>query len=90
MSKNKYYSTKRIDERNAKYRLIHAEDFVKLILKLYSDKTTLKGVPGQEEYYLQSKKLLNSCYGMCATNIYRPITRENDTYIVYLIGMQNE
>lgn len=41
---------------------------VKCILKLYSDKTTLKGVQGKEVEYMQGKAMLNSVYGMCVTN----------------------
>lgn len=37
-------------------------DFVKSVLKLYADKTTLKGVEGSEQEYQQKKELLNSCY----------------------------
>ena len=36
--------------------------FVKAILKLYWDKTMLKGVQGKEQEYLLSKGMLNSCY----------------------------
>lgn len=46
-------------------------DFVKSIIKLYKDKTTLKGVVGQEDAYLQGKSMLNACYGMAVTDICR-------------------
>lgn len=43
-------------------------EFVKSILGLYANKTTLKGVAGKEVEYLNSKEMLNSCYGMSVTN----------------------
>lgn len=54
-------------------------DFIKSILKLYGDKTTLKGVSGKEVEYLQSKEMINSCYGMAVTDIVRDmITYDNE------------
>ena len=43
-------------------------DFVRYILQLYSDKTTLKNVTGREADYLKSKQFINSLYGMTVTN----------------------
>lgn len=42
--------------------------FVQFILKLYSDKTTLKNVTGREDDYAKSKQFINSLYGMTVTN----------------------
>ena len=53
------------------------KDFILAILKLYKDKTELKGVEGSEVEYMQSKEMLNSCYGMAVTDI----LREEITYI---------
>ena len=41
--------------------------FLQYILELYGNKTTLKGVEGQEDIYLQSKQYINSLYGMMVT-----------------------
>lgn len=46
-------------------------DFVKSILKLYKDKTVLKGVENEEINYLKSKEMINSMYGMTVTDIVR-------------------
>ena len=55
--------------------------FVKSIIKLYQDKTQLKGIEGYEVDYMLSKEMLNSCYGMCVTDIARDkIEYENDTW----------
>lgn len=47
------------------------KDFIKAIIELYADKTTLKNVEGKEVEYVISKGMLNSTYGMTVTNIVR-------------------
>ena len=56
-------------------------NFVKSILKLYSDKTTLKGVKGKEVEYQMGKGMLNSAYGMCVTDICRDEIIYNDEHV---------
>ena len=52
------------------------KEFVEAILDLYVDKTVLKDVDGKEVEYMKSKGMVNSCYGMCVTDI----IRDEDTY----------
>ena len=47
------------------------KEFMLAIIKLYKDKTQLKDVIDMEKEYLNGKELLNSCYGMCVTDICR-------------------
>lgn len=49
------------------------KDLILAILKLYEDKTTLKGVPGKEAEYMVSKGMLNSIYGMSCSRLLRPV-----------------
>lgn len=46
-------------------------DFVRSVLELYKKKTTLKGVEESIVEYMNSKEMLNSCYGMAVTDICR-------------------
>ena len=56
------------------------KDFILSILKLYGDKTTLKGVKGRETDYLVSKGMLNACYGMAVTDPVREINEYTDDW----------
>ena len=56
------------------------KDFVLAILELYQKKTELKGVEGREDEYLNSKEMLNSCYGMSVTDIVRDENVYNGTW----------
>jgi len=52
-----------------------------VIVKYYQDKTELKGVVGQELFYMLSKAKLNSIYGMSVQDICkRNILYENDQF----------
>lgn len=55
--------------------------FVKAILKLYKDKTVLKGIEEELINYMISKNMLNAAYGMIVTDIVREIIEyENDLF----------
>lgn len=55
-------------------------DFVKAVLKLYADKTTLKNVEGAEQEYAAAKEMVNACYGMMVTDIVRPEIPYNEDW----------
>ena len=40
-----------------------------VVISLYKDKTALKGVPGQEVYYMKQKNKLNAVYGMTCQDV---------------------
>lgn len=48
-------------------------EFVDSVLTFYEDKTRLKNVIGKETEYLHQKENVNSCYGMCVTDILRDL-----------------
>ena len=50
-----------------------------LIISYYEDKTKLKGMQGQEVYYVKSKNLLNSVYGLQAQDPCKPTTVYDDS-----------
>lgn len=69
------------------FKIYHKEylpkSFVKTILELYRNKTTLKGVKGKEQEYLVSKGMINACYGMTVTDPCKDdilYNEENDWY----------
>ena len=56
------------------------KELILAIIKLYQDKTMLKGVAGKEQEYLNGKALLNSVYGMMVTDISKDEIIYNDTW----------
>lgn len=73
----KFYNYDTIEIRNLYIyeRAYLPKDFILSVLNLYRDKTELKNVAGKEVEYLHSKEMLNSCYGMCVTDLL------NDEYL---------
>ena len=56
--------------------------FIDCIERYYRNKTELKGVEGQEDFYDKSKALLNSLYGLCVQRILRePIIFDGKEYV---------
>ena len=64
--------------------------FVKYILELYGNKTTLKGIREKEPLYMKSKQYINSMYGMMVTkNITDTIEFEEDRWKKELLNEKN-
>lgn len=64
--------------------------FVKYILELYGNKTTLKGIKEKEPLYVKSKQYINSMYGMMVTkNITDIIEFEEDRWKKELLNEKN-
>ncbi len=67
------------------------KEIIEIILKLYREKTELKGVKGKEVEYLHSKELLNSLYGMTVTNIVHDIHEiKNNEWITEKADLKDE
>lgn len=79
----KFYSWKNLRIKNfRRYKKNYLpHDFVRAVLDLYQKKTQLKGIEEYIAEYMNSKELLNSCFGMCVTDIVRTeIEYDNDTW----------
>ena len=67
------------------------KEIVLSVLKLYENKTKLKGVEGYEVEYMRSKEDLNSEFGMCVTDICRDnITYKNNEWGKELADIEEE
>lgn len=57
-------------------------DFVRSILYLYQDKTTLKNVDGKEVEYNAKKGMINASYGMTVTDVAKVLYEYSDDWII--------
>lgn len=65
------------------------KDFAMAVLNLYIDKTQLKDIEGKEVEYMLSKERLNSCYGMCVTDIVREnVSYSDDGYEMFVPDLE--
>lgn len=69
IQKSYNYTKIKVLEKYKSRKLKLPKELREFICELYANKTTLKGVKGFEEIYMQSKEKLNSLYGMCVTDI---------------------
>ena len=65
------YESARIDKITYFYKQYLPKEFIESVLKLYEDKTKLKGIEERENEYMTAKEMLNSEYGMMVTDIMR-------------------
>lgn len=78
----KFYSWKKMRVKNFRIykRGFLPKNFILSIIKLYEDKTILKGVKDKEVEYQHSKEQLNSTYGMTVTDICREVIEYTDEW----------
>ena len=81
---SKTYSYKKLKINNMRiYRKAYLpKELILSIIKLYQDKTTLKGVKGKETEYLNGKALLNAVFGMMVTYISKDEIIYSDTWSI--------
>ena len=60
------------------------------ILKLYEDKTSLKGVVGKEIEYLVSKNMINAAFGMMVTAIIRDDFEYSDHWFKEVVDVDSQ
>lgn len=66
------------------------KELIMAIIKLYKDKTKLKGVPGKEQEYQNAKALLNAIYGMMVTDISKDEVIYSDTWDVKEADLEHD
>lgn len=67
------------------------ECFRRYVLDMYADKTTLKGVPGEEENYMLKKRGVNGMFGMCYSRLLHEkiIINDNGEWKIKQIQLPN-
>lgn len=56
------------------------KEFIKITLERYGFKTSLKGIAEKKDIYDNSKRFINSLYGMCVTDLYQQEIVFNGSY----------